>query len=52
MRQLRVEIGEKELDRLIEKGGKMSLDEAVAFALGEDQDDAGGFESHISSEES
>ncbi|MGW8144440.1 MAG: hypothetical protein ACWGN2_08590, partial [Anaerolineales bacterium] len=36
MRQLKAEIGAKELDRLIEKGEMMSLDEAVAFALEQD----------------
>ena len=36
VKQLEVEIGSKELDRLIEKGKLMSLDEGVAFALDED----------------
>jgi tetratricopeptide (TPR) repeat protein len=36
MRQLEVEIGTNELDRLIKKGGLMSLDEAVAYALEEE----------------
>jgi predicted ATPase/class 3 adenylate cyclase len=37
IRQLEVEIGKGELDRLINKGQLMSLDEAVAFTLEEDQ---------------
>jgi tetratricopeptide (TPR) repeat protein len=39
--ELEMEIGEKELDRLLEKGRLMSLDEAVAFALEQDQDEVG-----------
>jgi hypothetical protein len=38
---LEVEIGEKALERLIEMGKSMSLDEAVVFALEQDQDDVG-----------
>jgi len=38
MRQLKVEIGANELDRLLEKGKLMSLDEAVIFALEQDLD--------------
>jgi K+/H+ antiporter YhaU regulatory subunit KhtT len=38
MRQLKVEIGANELDRSIEKGKLMSLDEAVIFALAQDLD--------------
>jgi predicted ATPase/class 3 adenylate cyclase len=41
MRRLGVELGVDELDRLIKKGGLMSLDEAVAFALKEDQGEPG-----------
>ena len=37
LRQLEVEIGVVELDRLIDEGGLMSLDEAVIFALQADQ---------------
>jgi hypothetical protein len=51
MRQLGLEIGTSELDRLIKKGELMSLDEAVAFALEGDQGEPGAFKSHISSEE-
>lgn len=51
MRQLQVEIGTNELDRLIKKGNLMSLDEAVLFALEEDQGEPGSFNSYISSEE-
>jgi predicted ATPase/class 3 adenylate cyclase len=39
LRQLEVEIGAVELDRLMDRGGLMSLDEAVLFALQSDQDE-------------
>lgn len=41
MNRLGVELGANELDRLIKKGGLMSLDEAVAFALKEVQSESG-----------
>jgi tetratricopeptide (TPR) repeat protein len=50
LKQLEVEIGTNELDRLLNKGKLMSLDEAVAFALTEDQGDQGPFNSYISSD--
>ncbi len=39
--ELKAEIGKNELDRLIEMGKLMSLDEAVAFALEQDQGEVG-----------
>jgi predicted ATPase/class 3 adenylate cyclase len=51
LRQLDIEIGINELDRLIEKGEMMSLDEAVTFALQQDQGEPGVLTPRISFDE-
>jgi predicted ATPase/class 3 adenylate cyclase len=51
LRDLEVKIGRDELDCLLKKGEMMSLDQAVAFALEDDQGEINVLGSPISSEE-